>query len=85
MYVLDDECEAAGLDPKEVERVARNLSKWGKEAKKLGLTIFGGCTGSLRTSYVIEQLIVASIAGNYDGGDGACGENEQGLMVGETA
>ena len=87
MYVNvnEEECIAAGLDPEAVGRVARNLSKWGREAEKLGLVIFGGCTGSLRNNDVIEQLIVAHIDGRYDGGDGACGENEDGLMVGETA
>lgn len=49
MYVNDAECEAAGLDPEEVKRIATGLSRYAKKAEALGLQIFGGTgTGSLR-------------------------------------
>lgn len=50
MEVNARECEAAGLDPKEVRRIAAGLSRYAREAAALGLEIFGGSgTGDLRT------------------------------------
>ena len=42
MYVNESECEAADLDAEEVERIARGLSRYAKQAEALGLQIFGG-------------------------------------------
>jgi hypothetical protein len=48
MYVNREECEAAGLDAKEVERIAKGLSRYAKQADALGMEIFGG-TGIAQT------------------------------------
>jgi hypothetical protein len=77
-------CEHAGLNPREVTRIARGLSRYAKQAADIGLTVFGGSgVGTLRTR---NQLVVADLEGaNFDGGDGACREDEDGLMWGESA
>ena len=90
MIVNEEECIAAGFDPAEVKRIAKNLSKWGREADRLGLTIFGGAGhGSLRA---VEKeyperprLILARIDGYFDGGDGGDGVEKynDGLERGE--
>lgn len=87
MMINENECHAAGLDPKEVERIARGLSRYGKQAEQLGLQIFGGGTGgSLRRSgYPNWALIIAHLDGNFDGGDGACAPDDEGLLRGEYA
>jgi hypothetical protein len=90
-YVLEDECDRAGLDPKRVSSIARRLSSAAKDAKALGLTIFGGSgSGSLRwrgpdtNDYRTGPLVVAHLDGsNFDGGDGAEHSDEFGLMRGE--
>lgn len=77
------ECRAAGLDPAQVKRLAAGLSRCGRDADLMGLTVFGGSgSGSLRHG---SQLVVASIEGPncWDGGDGACRRDEDGLMRGE--
>lgn len=90
MYVNEDECEAAGLDPKEVERIAKGLSRYAREARKLGIEIFGGSgTGSLRfdDGKPPGRLIIAFLDGHFDGGDGGQGsstENQDGLIRGES-
>lgn len=86
MYVNEDECIAAGLDPKEVEKIAKGLSRYARQAKKIGMHIFGGgsYSGSLR---VWEDgkgsLVVADLDGSYEGGDGATFNDEDGLLRGE--
>ncbi|GLF10542.1 hypothetical protein [Pseudomonas aeruginosa] len=86
MHVNDDECHAAGVDPAEVARIARGLSRYARVAERLGLVIFGGSTGSLRFNDGGDgALILASLDGDYDGGDGACGPGADGLMRGEYA
>lgn len=40
MHVNEAECEAAGLDLKKVESIARRLSKVAKEAKEMGIEVF---------------------------------------------
>ncbi|MEQ8504631.1 MAG: hypothetical protein RIB80_04845 [Rhodospirillales bacterium] len=86
MHVSIDECEAAGLDPDVVERIAKRLSKAALEADELGLTIFGGTgDGSLRFRERGSDhcLIVASLNGTFDGGDGGTAPDENGLLRGE--
>jgi hypothetical protein len=82
--IHDPECEAAGLDPAVVARLAKLLDRAGKEAARLGLTVFGGSgSGSLR--HGATGLIVAYIPhGHWDGGDGAEQTGEDGLRYGET-
>jgi hypothetical protein len=38
-YANDAECESVDLDPAEVERIARGLEKYAKQANALGLTL----------------------------------------------
>ena len=86
MSINERECEAAGLDPKEVARISRGISRYAKEARKLGLSIFGGSgTGTLRCQSGSHEgaLVVADLQGDFDGGDGACREDEDGLLRGE--
>ncbi|MDH0959082.1 hypothetical protein EGJ86_19315 [Pseudomonas sp. o96-267] len=82
------ECEAAGLDPKEVARIARGLSRYAKQAEALGIQVFGGGgTGQLRFDDGARggNLILADLHGNFDGGDGACSQDDYGLLRGESA
>ena len=87
MDVHRDECEAAGVDPEKLKRLAARLSKCGKELKEMGLEVFGGSgSGSIRTSMGFDgkgQLVLADIDGSYDGGDGAASYGEDGLLRGE--
>lgn len=72
MMVDDDACERFGLDPKAVTALARRLSRVGRDAQKMGLTIFGGSgSGTLRvTGEGGTRSIIADVDGSYDGGDG---------------
>ncbi len=86
MQVNARECEAAGLDPKEVRRIAAGLSRYAREAAALGLEIFGGSgTGDLRTEADARRagLILARLDGSFNGGDGASEYDENGLLRGE--
>lgn len=85
MYVNLKECEAAGLDAKEVERIAKGLSRYAKQADALGMEIFGGSgSGTLRfDDGNLHKLIVADIDGFFDGGDGGSKPSEDGLSRGE--
>jgi hypothetical protein len=88
MYVCNDaECQAAGLDPAEVARITRGLSRYAKQAQALGLCVFGGSgSGSLRKDdHPRGALVLASLDGVFDGGDGACAPDDDGLMRGEYA
>lgn len=88
MYANINECNKAGIDHKEVERIAKGLSRYGRQADKLGIMIFGGSgSGSLRIhdskGLEARPLVLANIDGRVDGGDGACDDAEDGLMRGE--
>lgn len=85
MLVNEDECKSAGLDIKKVESISRRLSKAAMEAQEMGLTVFGGSgTGTLRFHDGQDRsLIVSYLNGDFDGGDGACMEDENGLLRGE--
>lgn len=80
------ECEAAGLDPAQVRRIAKGLSRYAKEASALGMTVFGGAgSGSLRFDDGGNgPLVVADLDGNFDGGDGAADTSVDGLLRGES-
>lgn len=84
-YENTDECLAAGLDPAQVRRIAKGLSRYAKEAKSLGVEVFGGSGfGQLRFDDGGDgKLIVAELDGLFDGGDGASGPRDDGLMRGE--
>lgn len=82
--IHEDECAAAGLDPEAVKGIARRISRAALDARRLGLTVFGGSgSGSLRFDDGGNgPLIVADLGGSFDGGDGA--ENfRSGLRRGE--
>lgn len=83
--VTEKECEAAGLNPLDVKRIAQGLSRYAKEAKKLGIEVFGGSgSGSLRFNDGGNgNLILADLDGDFDGGDGGCDEIDDGLIRGE--
>lgn len=88
--INESECIKAGLDPKKVASIARRISKAAKEASALGIIIFGGSgSGSLRFddnkySPHARVLVIANLdGGNWDGGDGACGLDEDGFLRGE--
>jgi hypothetical protein len=86
MYVNEDECLAAGLDPKEVERIAKGISRYAKQAKTLGITVFGGSSGRLDfddKGTGNEPLVIASLDGLFDGGCGSTDTDENGLIRGE--
>lgn len=83
-----EECFAAGLEPATVRRLANGIERYAKQAKKLGITVFGGSTcGSLRFQDSREKtpLIVATITGgSWDGGDGGeMPSSPDGLLRGE--
>lgn len=84
-YVNEEECAKAGLDLKQVESIARRLSKAAMEARALGVTVFGGSgSGTLRFNDGKDQeLIVSTLDGDFDGGDGACLPDDDGLLRGE--
>jgi len=86
MYVSHEECKAAGLDAKDVERIAKGLSRYARQADALGLAIFGGNgTGTLRyDDGGPGRLIVADIDGHVDGGDGGTSRSSDGLSRGES-
>ncbi len=88
MYVHVKACEAAGLDPDRVRRVARRLSRAANEARALGLYVFGGAgSGTLRfddrSGRAVGALIVAELDGAFDGGDGGDMDGPDGLLRGE--
>lgn len=86
MYVNTEECNAAGLDPKEVERIAAGLSRYGRQARNLGITVFGGSgSGELRFDDNIGygSLKIAYLEGTFDGGAGADQSYGDGLQRGE--
>lgn len=70
-YVDEDRCVAAGLNPRQVMSLARRLSRAAVEARKLGLTVFGGSgTGTLRLMGKGATGDVCTLDGSFDGGDG---------------
>jgi hypothetical protein len=86
MYVNEDECVAAGLDPKEVRRIAKGISRYAKQAQNLGMTVFGGSSGRLDfddQGTGNKPLVVADLDGMYDGGCGSTDTDENGLIRGE--
>lgn len=87
-YVNYNECEAAGLDPDEVNKIAARIARAMKDADDLGLIAFGGaCDLNLRFRDDVDagRLIVADGLGdNCDGGCGAAVFDDDGLMRGEN-
>ncbi len=87
MSINKPECLAAALDPTDVARIARGLSRYTRQAQALGLCVFGGAGGgTLRFDDGGRgPLVVADLDGLFDGGDGATNEDAEGLIRGESA
>lgn len=86
MAIENEDCvEAAGLDLKQVRSIARRIEKAALEAQAMGIQIFGGTGGgTLRYDDGGDKmLILASMDGNWSGGDGAELPDDNGLMRGE--
>ena len=87
-YIINEyECEKAGLDPKEVKKLASRFSRLAVDCDKLGITIFCGSVNSLRFSDESDKgsLIIASInARNTDGGCGSEGHWGDDFLRGES-
>ena len=89
MSVNEAECVKAGVDPLEIDRIARGLTRYAKQAEKLGVTIFGGTgSGTLRiyddnSPGALPLILGYADAGYWDGGCGAECEDDEGLMRGE--
>lgn len=85
--INEDECIEAGVDPAAVRRIAKRLESAAREASKMGLTVFGGSgSGDIRAAggdLHDRPLILASMAGSWDGGDGGCSQGEDGFIRGE--
>jgi len=88
MIVYEDGCLLAGVDPKEVERIAKGIEKYAKQAQKLKITVFGGSSGTLRfddnpTEAENRSIILAEMQGKWDGGCGAGWEDDDRILRGE--
>lgn len=85
MYLNEAEIEEAGLDPDKVASIARRIERAAKEAEKLGITVFGGSSGSLRfdDNSGKGSLILTTLDGLFDGGCGAERNWGDGLVRGE--
>lgn len=84
MYANEEECRSVGLDPEKVNRIAARINQAAKEARALGLEVFGGSNGSLRVISSGPPLVVAEMSGGaWNGGDGAITEGPDGLLYGE--
>ena len=81
-----NECQKAGVDIDRIKSIARRIGKAAVEAEEMGVQVFGGGRGTLRLRDDHPSgtaLILASIYGNWDGGDGAEQPDENGLLRGE--
>ena len=79
------ECIAAGLDPAKVRKIALRIERAAKEARAMGIQVFGGSCGSLRyDSGSGGPLILAELDGNWSGGCGASMRDDDGLLRGEV-
>jgi hypothetical protein len=86
MVVFESACERVGLDPAEVLRIARGLERFALQAQALGLQVFAGGSGSLRfhdNRDLPPLILVTSLRGNWDGGDGGCMTDDEGFLRGE--
>ena len=72
MHANKEECDKAGLDYREVKKLARNLESAAVALGEMGVTVFGnnGCGQLLfNEKNGRGDLIVARINGTFDGGD----------------
>lgn len=85
MIINERECEAAGIDPDQVAKIARRLERTMKDADKIGVSLFCGSANTLRArDGAARALVVAELnLHNADGGCGAASEDDDGLIRGE--
>ena len=91
--VNEKECEYVGLVSDDVEKIVKGIAKYAKMADKLGLQIFAEGTGGKGSASLRFRsndradngdIVVAHITdGNWDGGDGATREDDNGILRGE--
>lgn len=87
MRVYPRGCAQCSVDPHDVARLLRRLEAAAREADRLGLIIFGGSgSGSVRyPDGGAGHVVVGDLdVGWWDGGDGACREDENGVLRGEV-
>lgn len=79
------ECAAADIVPAKALRLAERMEKIGRDAQKLGVTIFCGCGNDIRFYQTGNDraLILASFIGPFNGGAGDTAKDERGLLRGE--
>jgi len=81
------ECEKVGLDPKDIDRLRKRLERWIKDANRMGVTLFGGSSISLRFEGDRDAddrpLILSDVWGHVEGGDGSYSEAPDGYVRGE--
>lgn len=84
-YILDAECEKAGIDPKAVAKLARRIEAACQDANKLGVRLFCGSHNTLRADDGHEQLLILAHLRiqNADGGDGGSSVAADGYTRGE--
>lgn len=83
--IYEDECKAAGVDVHTVRLLARRIERCARDAQSLGMVIFGGSSTTLR--FADEKggpLILATLEGPFDGGDGGAAIASDGLLRGEN-
>ena len=86
--IIEESClylDMTDVEVAELKKIAAGFSRYGRRAEKLGIHVFAGSgTGSLRMSDGTDRaIILAWLDGIYDGGDGACREDENGILRGE--
>ena len=84
MTIYESSCRLVGVTPESAASLARRLESVARDAQRLGLIVFGGAVGgSLRANTMTGPVVVASVAGSWDGGDGGMVDDEAGIMRGE--
>jgi len=85
MEINDDEIEAAGLNSDEVKKIAKGISRYAKQAAKLGITVFGGADGGYLyfNDGGAGSLVLAALDGDFNGGAGSADTHSDGLLRGE--
>lgn len=83
--INEKECQKAGLDEKELLKVARRVERAIKDLNKLGVQFFAGSSCTMRFYDGHEQMLIVGEFSvlHADGGDGATWEDEEGFVRGE--
>jgi hypothetical protein len=79
------ECAAADVVPAKALRLAERMERIGRDARKLGVTIFCGSANDIRFHQIGNDrpLILVTFLGPFDGGDGSAWRDKDGLIRGE--